>query len=235
MESNFQELWEGSRQFRQLFLHNGIFRSVNQVDVEKAEAAWWNRYPKLHWMFCNQDGCKKLVAAGDRCKEHMPGGAFPLWRWWQGILYRYMRGTAFILRSHVEHKREYRAYHRVMAEKVYKKIPPKYRVWYADGNPFNLREENIIVLSLPMLAAVKAGAISEATAILLDEKIIDVYVREAKVGRPKKQWVYNMQTIAKAAGIKPERVRQEIHRGHLEPADLSSVVLFCNKIKKVDV
>lgn len=228
----FQELWDESSKFRRLFLHNGIFRTINEIDLGKAEAMWWDRFPKLDWMLCGQDGCRRLVARGDRCLDHMPSGALPLWRWTQGILYKYKdslsgKGETF------RRRRQYVAYHRFLAEKEFGEIPMKCRVWYADGNPFNLRRDNLILVTTPMLAAIKAGVITEPTAVMLDDVIYDSFSKDATAGRPKNQWVYNMQSIAMGANVKEERVRQAVSRGDLEPGNLMSVSKFMvNEIPK---
>lgn len=225
MTLSFQSLWDQSRAFRRIFLYNGIFRAVNNRDVARAEALWWDRYPKLSWDFCNVDSCMTLAANGKPCQEHMKTKVLPRWKWNKGILYRYM---SF---DHGQNKRlvgrEYRAYHLHLAKEVFGEVPSGYRVYYIDGNPFNLRKGNLILLSKVALAAVEAGALSIADAMGLDDVLGEYIASKTLRGRPKSQWSYNLETIAETAGVKRTWVQKEIERGNLDPSDLASVGAFC--------
>lgn len=223
----FQELWDQSQAFRHLFLYNGIFRSPNDIDVAKAEALWWDRYPNLEWGFCDVDGCMTPVESRDHCQKHGTADNLPRWKWHKGILYRYMRF------DHGQNKRQggrqYVAYHKHLAKQVFGKVPQGYRVYYSDANPFNLWRGNLILLSRVALAAVQQEVLSVSDAIMLDDVLQDFLADKGKDGRRKQQWSYNLETIARAAGVKPTWVRQEIHRGNLDPGNLDSISEFCSR------
>lgn len=229
MKLDFQELWSHSIAFRSLFIRNGIFHSVNNVDVAKAEAFWWDRFPKLDWGFCDYNGCGHLVVDGERCQQHLDQKKMPKWKWANGILYRYLHfypgNVVKVLRP------EYRAYHIHLAEKIYGKTPNGCAVYYADGNPFNLRRNNLILLSKVSLAAVKSGVLSVEDAEKMDFILKDFLKEVMTIGRPKKEWKYGLNAIAENAGVDADRVSLEIHRGNLDPSSLTSVIEFCLKLQ----
>lgn len=223
-ENNFQYLWKNSRMFRQIFLHNGTFKSVNNIDLGKAEVFWRNRDPDVDWDLCGIGGCKLLVEKGTPCKNHCKPGYMAAWKWHQGILYRYARTRVASVRG-----REYRAVHTDLAERVFGEIPDGYRVFYFDRNPFNLRSNNLILLSKVAIAAVQAGALSAIDAVGMDEVLSRYLVGKIGKGRPCLQWGYNVRSISMAAQIGDARVRQEISRKNLDPGNLRSIARFVHK------
>lgn len=225
----FQDLWDQSQAFRHLFLFNGIFRSPNDTDVAKAEALWWDRYPNLEWGFCDVDGCMTLVEKNDHCQKHGTDKKMPRWKWHKGILYRYR--YFYHGQNKRQTGRQYTAYHKLLATRVFGSVPDGYRVHYSDGNPFNLRKNNLILLSKVALATVKAGTLSVADAMGLDDVLQEFLADKVGRGRPKHQWSYNLETIARAAGVKIKWVQKEIERGNLDPSDLASISEFCSRSK----
>jgi len=231
MSLTFKELWDGSSKFRRLFLYNRILRTVNETDLGRAEIFWSDRSPWLDWALCGYEGCSALAIAGQRCQRHKEDAKMLPWKWHKGILYRYMRSTR--LPGHRSRGDEYRQFHLHRARLMWGDLPAGYIVHYKDENPFNLRKDNLLIMSKVMRAAVREGVISIPDAVVLDE-IMEQYISvRLKQGRPKRQWVYTWQTIAGAAQIKIERARQAASRGNLDPSDLASVVEFCHKIKGV--
>lgn len=223
-ENNFKQLWESSRMFRQLFLHNGTFKSVNNIDLGKAEVFWWNREPDVDWDLCGIDGCKLLVEKGTPCKNHCEPGYMATWKWHQGVLYKYMS-----TRIASACGRDYRAVHLDRAEREFGNIPDGYRVFYLDVNPFNLRRENLILLSKVSMAAVRADALSVVDAIRMDEILSGYLSNKIGKGRPCSQWGYNIRSIAMAARVSKARVRQEISRKNIDPSSLRSIAQFVHK------
>lgn len=233
--TSFAELWDQSQAFRQLFLHNDIFPSVNRVDIEKAEVMWYHRYPKFTWTFCDYDGCIGLVRKGELCTDHASiSGKLPTWKWYKGILHRYMTTPLLISKKRVM-GREYKAYHLHQGEQVFGPIPHGYTVYYQDNNPFNLHKANLVLLSRLSLLAVKAGKLSVAQAVAMDDVLEGFIAEQFRDGPKRAQWIYTMNKIAEAAGVKPERVRQAVSRGQLDPKELSSVVEFCQRHKRSDI
>jgi hypothetical protein len=232
MKRNFEELWGRSRAFRQLFIHNGIFEDANKVDVAKAEVMWWDRYPRLDWAFCGQDDCPRLVVKGERCEKHSESGQRSRWKWSQGVLYRFMAVPYFKGDKGNDGGRiyEYVAYHLHQARKVFEEIPPGFNVHYADGNPFNLRTDNLILLSSVILAAVQAGVVSIGKALELDDVLMDELLGSLGRGRRKAQWVYTIESIAKAAGVAQSTIRADVSpRGILDPNDLRSIASYIHQ------
>lgn len=228
MKKEFQRLWERSRAFRQLFIHNGIFASANDKDVAKAEVMWWDRYPRLQWDFCGVDDCSRLVVRGEHCEQHTKTGLRPRWKWSQGVLFRFMAVPYFKGDRGNDGGRifEYVAYHLHQARKVFEEIPAGFSVYYADGNPFNLRADNLILLSNVMLAAVKSGTVTIGRAVELDDVLVDELLSSPINGRRKTQWVYTVESIAKAAGVSIHRVRAAVSEGKLDPSDLASITNY---------
>ena len=90
--ASFQELWDGSRKFRQIFLYNKVLKSVRatgEVDMGRAEWLWHERYPQIEWGFCYHEGCNALAVMGEKCSKHFKEmGARHSWEWRHGVLYK---------------------------------------------------------------------------------------------------------------------------------------------------
>lgn len=233
--ASFNELWRSSQTFRQLFLHTKVFDVSRKFDVPRAEALWWERWPKVEWGFCPAEGCTALVAVGEQCAKH--GKCLPTWKWKNGMLYRYMKthvNKQGKLISGKGDEWQYREYARYQAEKAYGPLPNGYVPAQLDSNPFNLRTANMIVVSKVAMLAIEAKLIKPSQAIDMDDALSVFWDRVTRRGRPTVQWAYNFDNIAKAAGVKVTRVRQAASRGQLDPGDLASIVEFCNYIKRSD-
>ena len=234
MMAKFEDLWKTSKQFRQLFLLNGVFESVNNIDLAKAEALWFCRYPNVNWDFCDVDGCTALVPKGQVCRDHIEGNPrLQRYKWASGELYRFYSKRVWVgtLRRNAS---EYVSFKKWQARKIWKEVPNGYSVYTADGNPFNLHRSNLILLSNIAIAAIEKKVLNIPNAALMDT-ILGPYIAETfSKGRPKSQWVYGFEAIAQAAGVKMERVRQAVSRRHLDPSKLESVVGFCHSCKKTD-
>ena len=219
MSSSFHDLWNGSRLFRQIFLHNGIFKSPNNVDIGKAEYFWWDRHPKLDWSICEKEGCCGLVVSGDNCPNC--SSELTQWKWHSGVLYR--------LHPNGSGGKEYVAHHLRIGRIVFGEVPPGYDVFCVDGNPFNLRKDNIVLLSVVSIPAVDSGVLSIQDALRMEQILGDFIPQVVGRGRPKRHWVYSMVDIASSCGVRVERVRQAISRKELDPGSLKSIVAFCQK------
>jgi hypothetical protein len=223
--ASFSELWTGSQAFRRLFLHNKIFPSINNVDMGKAEALWWARYPKTEWSFCGYDGCLGFVPEGEMCSKHVNiSGEMPTWKWYVGELYRYL----YIK----DGEYGYRKYRRHVGETVFGTVPEGYDVCCVDRNPFNLHRDNLVLLSKIAVAAVDGGILSVAYAVEMDEVLRDFVARKCGWSTKRLQWVYTMDDIAAAAKVKYAKVKKSAFDGKLDPSDLASVAFFCQKYRK---
>jgi len=232
--TSFIDLWGQSKRFRSLFLYNGIFPSAGKVDVGLAELLWWQRYPQIEWDFCGHEGCKKLVPEGECCPDHAyVCGRLPSWKWGEGTLYHYL-----VLNSNHEKRAggvpQYRAYYKWMGRKLFGKISNGYRIYWADRNPFNLREDNLIVLSRIGVVAIEEGILTVPGAIEMDDALSGFIGEKFKLRRPPHQWVYTYQTIADVVKRPVGRIRDAVVNGWLDPSSLVSVVDFCQKCLRSD-
>ena len=232
--ASFKELWTLSQTFRQLFLHTKVFKASSVYDVARAEAMWWERWPHIEWGFCPAEGCTTLVMVGEKCADH--GTCLPTWRWQSGILYRCMK-------THVDERGkivsgwrdtwQYRAYAKYRAVKAHGHVllEDGYVTACLDGNPFNLRNNNIIIVSKIARLAIDAKIIKPSQAMEMDDALLSFWFRAGGRGRPRSQWVYGYEQIANVAGVTVHRVRQAVSREQLNPKDLASVMEFCNNTK----
>lgn len=237
--AKFISLWMRSQSFRKMFLLNGIFPSINHVDKKLGEMYWDARYPKIEWDLCGVNGCTVLVPEGDACGKHVgKGDEMPLWRWNRGELYRYVKtritsGGRVTARAG-DSRPQYTHYRTWVASKKFGKLPDGYRGYPRDGNPFNIKDDNIIVLSKVAIAVVSTGMLRLSEVVRMDDVLDEFLADVFKQGRPKSQWLYTVADIAKLCGFRNERVRQEISRGNLDPRSLASVVEFCKKHAESD-
>jgi hypothetical protein len=230
--AKFEDLWTNSQMFRQLFLLNGVFESVNKVDLGKAEVLWFYRYPRVEWGFCDVDGCASLVPKGQVCPKHIKESPrMPRWKWNGGILYRYFSKKEYV--GDLKRSRsEYIDFRRYQANKIWGGIPDGYSVYTSDGNPFNLHRTNLILLSDIATVAVKGGVLKIPEAVTMDD-VLESYIKETfRRGRPKSQWVYTFEAIAQVAGVRAERARQAVSRRQLDPSKLESIVEFCHACRE---
>jgi len=233
MQENFQRLWDGSRTFRTLFIRIGVFKSAADVDLGKAEVFWHDRWPRVQWDLCGHEGCSALVMKGHRCRRHDPESPLPLWQWDRGTLYALRSSKEYLEKGVNVHERRYTAYPQHVAKGMFGEIPAGYTIQYLDGNPFNLRRANLVIISKVMAIAMREGEVNISTAIQLDDVMEDKLRDLCGFKRPKSAWVYTVDAIAEAAGIKAARVRQEISRGSVDPSSLDSVINFCQEMKGI--
>lgn len=243
--ASFAELWDKSRLFRQLFLRMNVFRSVNNVDVTKAEVLWYDRWPEIEWDFCGHNGCIELVKKGEICGEHCLSVSkkMPTWKWYLGKLYRYISVRVAVAESRyvriarrsytLPSAREYKDYAIHMAELIAgDKVKAKFSVGYIDGNPFNLRPSNIITVSDCLLSAVDNGVITTKQALFADTVLAKAGFFPAILSRPINYWAFNMETISKVCGIERNSIKCAVSEKRLVPGDLASLVRFCHKRMK---
>jgi hypothetical protein len=221
-----------------MFIYLNIYKTADQIDVGKAEWLWSERYPTFEWGFCSDD-CDTLVPLGEKCICHVSRySSPPKWQWTKGVLYLYARstiGSDGITRSNRNGLgQDYTPYKDFVAEKVHGKLVPGYEACPMDGNPFNLRHDNIGVISKLLMGAVREGTVTPLMALEADEILASFISENCGRGRPKSAWGYNYKGISDVAGIRIGRVRQAASRGKFDPSSLVSVVDFCNNMRKSD-
>ena len=233
--ASFHELWGQSRAFRQLFLLNKVFPTSKHYDLGKAEHFWYDRWPQVEWGFCAQEGCVRLMPEGALCGFHCKEHGMPKWAWSGGVLYRYLCTHIGKNGKQISGKGDewhYQRYVLFQAAKIYGNIPDRFTVYYRDQNPFNLRLDNLFVMSRVAKQAIETGLLSYGQGVRMDEELGGFYGDIGGKGRPSAMWSYNYVHIASAAQVRVERVRQEVSRGRLVPGDLRSVIEFCCSVGK---
>ena len=234
--ASFQTLWDDSQAFRQLFLLNKVFLSSRHYDMGKAEHLWYERWPRVDWNLCAERGCRRLAPDNGKCGHHTVD-QMPVWAWAKGILYRFMRthvrDDGKLISAQSDNK-DYKKYAVHQVEKAIGRIPDRFTFCCIDGNPFNLRTENMAIISKIAKAAILAGELTYERAVMMDEDLSNFFKKIGSRGRPRALWIYSFEHISQAAGVKQARVRQAVSRGKLDPYSLASVVDFCNSIAKSD-
>lgn len=226
--ASFDELWEKSLTFRGLFVgRDRLFESFSRFDKARAKFFWEKRAPQINWGFCKEPGCKSLVKTGEYCEKHLyVSQTFPTWRLVDGFLYRYMADYYGVKPN------EYCLYHEHIAEKKYGPIPPGYVVYFQDGNKFNCRKDNLIVLSKIALNAVKSELLSLSDAVAFDACIEEFIHKQQKAGRRPVHAVFGYGDIGRAAGVSLTTLRKAVERKELHPLDLLSITEFVSKRRK---
>jgi hypothetical protein len=203
---------------------------MTSSDFGYIEAIWWNRYPKIEWGFCSVEKCSALTVMGEMCAQHFPEyhQALPSWKWVRGDLYRLVRVTTQVS-STIKgiSSQEYQRNDRRAAAKLCGEIPYGYRVCFVDGNPFNHRRENLVVLSKYATAALKSGDLTVADAVEMDSLIEDFISRKCRRGMPQHKWLYGYAEVARYLGVDVKTVYKRTERRVLDMEDFSSVIDFC--------
>lgn len=210
--ASFEKLIE-SKKFLNLFIHSGAFRSTRTFNIDKAEEMWAERDPHLEWDTCEK--CGDLAYNGRLCGKHYveQHGEMIQWQWVNGDLYKYVRGE----QSYVQWKRH------VLGEGIGRDST----VITVNGNPFDLRPNNLVVAFKITAALVRDGHIPVAMVGLFDDAIepfLKQYLHTR--GRKKNLWTYGLDTIARALGMHYTTVTRLSYEGRLNPADLGSVVKY---------
>lgn len=226
---SFHELWDQSEAFRIMLISQRCFNAANRFDLGLAEALWDDRFPRIGWDFCQVDGCTCLVKAGERCIKHIHDvDNIPSFKWAKGYLYHYVTRNSHDKNRPVRRYYDYERNDLYVWRYNYGKVNPGYKIRQIDRNPFNHRIGNLFLLSRYIAPAYDADVINASEALKMDDVMPEV-LRDRLGGGRRSGWVYGIDGIAKTAGIREGRVRQEISRGNLCPGDLSSVVDFCKR------
>lgn len=218
---DFDELWESDGDFREIFYGQyGMFPSEEEVDFDLARELWEGWYPRTNWGICQKEGCYGFVQEGEYCRRHYKeGGSLPTWRWYRGVIYRFIRTT-----DDNRDVNAYMSYLEHVAIRKYGRLPPGFKIVMRDGNPFNFHWDNVFILSKPMMAAWEAGAIDLPTAVQVDETVPEFMGLNR--GRKPFLGVYSYYDISKAARSSMASVRKAVERESLDPNNLLSVVKF---------
>jgi len=227
----FDDLWEKSLLFRNLFVgEDRVFLSHTDFDREVATKLWEARRPRINWNFCAQERCSVLVEDGAYCGKHSnPEDGLPTWRWSKKVLFKH--------RSAPHHRKgefEYRDYLKQVAYTRFGSLPAGYHVIQKDGNPFNFKHTNILLLSKIAVAAVQAGVMGAIDAFEMDGLLSDFIAEKFKAGRRPVAGIIAYSDIGYVMQIHPATVSKNVKRGNLDIEDLGSVVKFVNNAKKVD-
>lgn len=231
---SFDVLWDESPMFRGLFIgKNRPFIKLSEFDEDKAFALWEDRFPKIEWSMCGYNGCTNLVKEGQRCNEHaFVSGKMPTWSWVNKTLYRYssfQRGAQKMISD-----REYREYIKHVASRKFGKVPSGYRIFLRDGNVFNYRPDNLVLLSKYSYYLVENRFLAFEDAVEIDMRIGNLLHDKMHAGRRPFMAVFGYGDIARVAGTSMPSVWKEVERGNLDPANLTSIVEFVNRRKNKD-
>lgn len=225
----FESLWMRSRKFRNIFMHNGVFPRIQDVSKVRAKEYWEKRNPKIVWSFCGVPGCRELVQEGEYCAKHTKSG-LPTWSWSRGELYRLNTGflsSACRLKT-MNRVLEYQHYRTHVATLAYGDLPYGYVAYPRNGNPFDMHQDNIIILSKIAVGAVSTGMITLQEGIQMDEVLVEFLDDVFGKLSIRYQWLYTIADVAKLCKVRKARIRQAISRDGLNLSDLNSVVDFCN-------
>jgi len=225
----FESLWMRSRKFRNIFMYNGIFPRIQEVNKVRAKEYWEARHPKIIWSFCGVPGCRGLVQEGEYCAKHSRSG-LPTWNWSSGELYRLNTGFAngSSRLKYMNREVEYMHYRTHIATLAYGELPNGYVAYPRNGNPFDIHSNNIIILSKIAVGAVSTGMITLKEGILMDEILVEFLEEIFGSPRTQHQWLYTIADVAKLCKVRNARIRQAMSRDGLDLSDLNSVVDFCN-------
>ena len=216
----FRRLMELDR-FRRFIVNNLTEAEGDMVDWDEAEKLWSHRYPQIQWELCLAPECERLVPVEDRfCPQH---GAFPRWALSDTVLFKRLK-----LNRGSETSPDYKPYFLHLAESIIGgTVPKNYHVICRDGNPFNLRKENLMIVAEMAVALAKKGLITLAECEEVSELLGGFIEERRSDGRPVFSVRFNYSDIARAAGISVGSVRVAASRKKLDPCSLSDIVRFC--------
>lgn len=234
--ATFDELFERSKAFQALNVgKDRNFLNWESFDRDLARELWDNRYPKVAWDFCQSDGCHTLVEHGAYCGVHCgKSRKLPKWRWYRGILYRHLCENHNAKAGYRKNKWEYKDYLKYQTKQRFGEVPKGYEIVQSDGNFFNFHKTNIVLVSRISMAAVKSNTFALQDAMEMDKLIANFVSNKFKAGRKPFVTSFSYGDIAIAAGMRLSAVRKRVERGSFDPHNLSSIVKFVNKAKKVD-
>jgi hypothetical protein len=229
-EATFDEMWNDSEVFRNFFIGKYGYFFGKKLDWEKAAELWDNRFPRVRWCFCLNEGCKVLVPISNEfCANHSK--KIPKWRLKRSRLWRLSDEN--VKRDY--YSRGYRDYLLVVGKKIFGDIPRNYKIIKADGNPFNFRSGNLRLLSKISIVLVQAGVLSPAVAISFDREIVKLPFFNLKKSPPIRQAVFSYEDLARVCGKNIRSIYNEASLGYFDFDDLESVFQFIvdNKLERI--
>jgi len=200
--------------FRALFVDSGIFDRDDKMDLDLAEALWANRYPIVEWGKCRHDTCYRLVMEGNTCRYHREkSDTVPRFAYANSVLYIY-------------ENKGYKKYADIVAERyIGEKIERGYCVWTVDGNPFNLRLENMTILSEIAAMAIRKKLIPVSKALDVDTAIQDVVASVYKGKRGAAlRWQYGLNDVAEATGMAPGTLKRRLSAQEKKTLPLKKII-----------
>jgi hypothetical protein len=156
----------------------------------------------------------------------------PLWKWVKGVLFRRHMIPIPIDKDFHGRDPQYFQHCKFIARRMWGEIDHGYSVHFIDGNPFNYKKNNLILLSKIATSILNIGKISLADAYEIDEVIGKVVKQKCGDGRPKLKWIYGYDDIAAATDMFPESIRGAVTDKKLDPGNLVSVAHFIAKRSK---
>jgi len=199
----FEELWEQSIKFRIIFYDNGVCNRGEEKWKPRLKELWENRYPKIEWSICPVDGCTNLVKEGEYCKDHYDiPKKMPTWQFVNGVLYRLLsivaESSTFVTYPQGTFRsKDYKIYDRHLAEHRWGGIPFGFTVVHVDGNPFNNRMMNLIILSQLTKMGVEKRIITVLEALKIDMLTEEVWFHKGSTANRKPRFgLYTYGDIA---------------------------------------